>query len=225
MKQRELFFSDTYEAYPAKLLRFVFAALRLDPAPTISLILPRRGKCSVKDAKTNIDDLADYSKNEDNFFYFFAYNPETRRLISSTKGEIRIGPSHQVRPYALFDASSPPPPSPDDVTRVPKSRRGGEEGGGQQRNERERRIGEKARIRRNERRIVGFPAVVSIDRNGRQRPNCLSKRVQVGKYAGGPPSHHENVVFLFLFRSMAQLNGFYKTDGDLDEASKVWKRG
>lgn len=59
------------------------------------LLLLRRGKCHVKDAKTNVENLEDYTKKEDTFFYFFAYNPETRRL-NSTQGEIRIGPSHQT---------------------------------------------------------------------------------------------------------------------------------
>ncbi|XP_062505251.1 arginine-glutamic acid dipeptide repeats protein-like isoform X2 [Corticium candelabrum] len=91
--QRELFMSDTCEVYPAKLLR---------------------GKCFVKDAKTNVENLEEYTKQEDTFFYFFAYNPETRRL-NSTQGEIRIGPSHQTslprcrdQKLALGDVEHPP---------------------------------------------------------------------------------------------------------------------
>jgi arginine-glutamic acid dipeptide repeat-containing protein len=92
--QRELFMSDTYEVYPAKLLR---------------------GKCYVKDAKTNVENLEEYAKQEDTFFYFFAYSPETRRL-NSTQGEIRIGPSHQTalpecrdhKPLEGDDSDHPP---------------------------------------------------------------------------------------------------------------------
>jgi hypothetical protein len=74
-----------------------------------------RGKCYVKDAKTNVENLEEYAKQEDTFFYFFAYSPETRRL-NSTQGEIRIGPSHQTalpecrdhKPLEGDDSDHPP---------------------------------------------------------------------------------------------------------------------
>ena len=111
--QRELFMSDTYEVYPAKLLRWIANFCFLFPA--LICCISNRGKCYVKDAKTNVENLEEYTKQNDTFFYFFAYNPETRRL-NSTQGEIRIGPSHQTalpecrdhKPLESEDSDHPP---------------------------------------------------------------------------------------------------------------------
>nr|CAB3265524.1 arginine-glutamic acid dipeptide repeats protein-like [Phallusia mammillata] len=52
-----------------------------------------RGKCSVKHFN-DFHEVKNYDLKPDTFFYILGYNPETRRL-SSTQGEVRVGPSHQ----------------------------------------------------------------------------------------------------------------------------------
>ena len=53
-----------------------------------------KGKCSVL-TLTEIINLKDYTSSEDSFFCILGFDRITRRL-SDFKGEIRVGPSHQV---------------------------------------------------------------------------------------------------------------------------------
>ncbi|EDO44958.1 predicted protein, partial [Nematostella vectensis] len=74
VKERELFISDATDVYPVSALR---------------------GKCVVRPFTDMAEDLKQYITKEDSFFYLLGYNPETRRL-ANTKGEIRVGASHQA---------------------------------------------------------------------------------------------------------------------------------
>lgn len=74
VKERELFMSDATDVYPAIALR---------------------GKCKVRPFSDVCQSLKEFIANTDCFFYVLGYNPETRRL-ANTKGEIRVGPSHQA---------------------------------------------------------------------------------------------------------------------------------
>ncbi|XP_058967313.2 arginine-glutamic acid dipeptide repeats protein isoform X1 [Pocillopora verrucosa] len=74
VKERELFISDATDVYPASALR---------------------GKCKVRPFVEITDSVKGYIDKEDCFFYVLGYNPETRRL-ANTKGEIRVGVSHQA---------------------------------------------------------------------------------------------------------------------------------
>ena len=53
-----------------------------------------RGKCNVL-TLSEIFNLNEYTLSEDSFFCILGFDPITRRL-SDFKGEIRVGPSHQV---------------------------------------------------------------------------------------------------------------------------------
>ena len=53
-----------------------------------------RGKCAVLPL-SDIPNLKEYTTCDDNFFCILGFDPITRRL-SDFKGEIRVGPSHQV---------------------------------------------------------------------------------------------------------------------------------
>ena len=53
-----------------------------------------KGRCNVL-TLSEILNLKDYTLSEDNFFCILGFDPITRRL-SDFKGEIRVGPSHQV---------------------------------------------------------------------------------------------------------------------------------
>nr|XP_026692012.1 arginine-glutamic acid dipeptide repeats protein [Ciona intestinalis] len=52
-----------------------------------------RGKCSILHFK-RYNEVVGYDMKPDTFFYVLGYNPDTRRL-TSTQGEVRVGPSHQ----------------------------------------------------------------------------------------------------------------------------------
>lgn len=73
VKERELFISDATDEYPASAIK---------------------GKCKVRPF-VEIDSVKGYIEKDDAFFYVLGYNPETRRL-ANTKGEIRVGGSHQA---------------------------------------------------------------------------------------------------------------------------------
>lgn len=73
VKERELFISDATDEYPVSAIK---------------------GKCKVRPF-VEIDSVKGYIKKDDAFFYVLGYNPETRRL-ANTKGEIRVGGSHQA---------------------------------------------------------------------------------------------------------------------------------
>ncbi|XP_074624808.1 uncharacterized protein LOC141883279 isoform X1 [Acropora palmata] len=73
VKERELFISDATDEYPASAIK---------------------GKCKVRPF-VEIDSVKGYIQKDDAFFYVLGYNPETRRL-ANTKGEIRVGGSHQA---------------------------------------------------------------------------------------------------------------------------------
>ncbi|KAK3749169.1 hypothetical protein QZH41_010363, partial [Actinostola sp. cb2023] len=74
VKERELFISDATDVYPATALR---------------------GKCKVRPFVELSENVKEFISKEDSFFYLLGYNPDTRRL-ANTKGEIRVGPSHQA---------------------------------------------------------------------------------------------------------------------------------
>uniref|UniRef100_A0A8C5IWI9 Arginine-glutamic acid dipeptide repeats n=1 Tax=Junco hyemalis TaxID=40217 RepID=A0A8C5IWI9_JUNHY len=80
IKNRELFISDYVDTYHA-------AALR--------------GKCNISHF-SDIFAAREFKARVDSFFYILGYNPETRRL-NSTQGEIRVGPSHQVRAWFVLN--------------------------------------------------------------------------------------------------------------------------
>uniref|UniRef100_H2YKI3 BAH domain-containing protein n=1 Tax=Ciona savignyi TaxID=51511 RepID=H2YKI3_CIOSA len=73
-----------------------------------------RGKCSILHLK-NYKNVLDHEIKPDTFFYVLGYNPDTRRL-TSTQGEVRVGPSHQwnASTRGIFQKASLPdllPPS------------------------------------------------------------------------------------------------------------------
>ncbi|XP_028393686.1 arginine-glutamic acid dipeptide repeats protein-like [Dendronephthya gigantea] len=93
VKERELFVSDAVDSYAVSALR---------------------GKCRVK-CLSDVSSLKEFISQNDHFFFVLRYNPETRRLANH-KGEIRVGPSHQVplpecqpKPLAVDELAREPP--------------------------------------------------------------------------------------------------------------------
>ena len=89
VKSRELFISNSTDQFPVNALR---------------------GKCDVLHC-LDIVAVKQFKPNDDSFFYTLSYNPETRRLTSS-QGEIRVGPSHQAK-VPRYEGDIPPIGRPD----------------------------------------------------------------------------------------------------------------
>ncbi|CAB4009202.1 arginine-glutamic acid dipeptide repeats -like, partial [Paramuricea clavata] len=101
VKERELFVSDAVDTYSVNALR---------------------GKCRVK-CLSDVSSLKEFISQNDHFFFVLRYNPETRRLANH-KGEIRVGPSHQVllpecKPKSLAADELAQEPSMEDLTWKP----------------------------------------------------------------------------------------------------------
>ncbi|KAK3869236.1 hypothetical protein Pcinc_025447 [Petrolisthes cinctipes] len=74
IKSRELFISDATDTYPVSVLR---------------------GLCRV-DHYSDIHSVRDFNLEDNSFFYILEYDPQTKGLTSTARGEIRIGPSYQA---------------------------------------------------------------------------------------------------------------------------------
>ena len=59
------------------------------------IFLLTRGRCRVIHYE-DIHQVEKFQVQKDVFFYIFEYSPTTKRL-ATIQGEIRVGPSHQVR--------------------------------------------------------------------------------------------------------------------------------